>query len=406
VKSLLPDFSGNVLACGLADLASGGALVERDAAGLPVAWRLFGYGPFTVTQNGATVAGEFTAEHGRTIMSHAARKAARVPVDSEHTLKSLADLLGVEESAVAGVLSRPAGALGFGTLALRADGLWLQAVEWLELARKVIAQGVLRYFSPVVRGLADGRLRVTSVALTNTPAIDGLTELVARGEDEDVPAAGAATVSGRHPADAEGGHPARKGALVKELLAKLGALIQVDGIALSDTGEAPADVVVKIEALSAELSALRAAKASGEAFLGGVRECLALAAEDSLAVAQGKVLALAEQAKDAVALSGRVQALEKAAGEKAKAELIASGRASGKLTAALVEGWAKDQDAATLTAFLKAAPVIVPPGRQVAAGDLAAEDSAALTDGDRRVCALLGCDVLKFEAGRKAARGG
>ena len=42
MKSLLPDFSGNVLACGLADLASGGALVERDAAGLPVAWRLFG----------------------------------------------------------------------------------------------------------------------------------------------------------------------------------------------------------------------------------------------------------------------------------------------------------------------------------------------------------------------------
>jgi phage I-like protein len=389
--------------CPLRSLAMSGqeigarATVQRDDDGLPVAWRLFGIGPLSITQGGAVYTGEFTAEHGRTMMEHARRKKARVPVDSEHFLKSLADEIGVEEQDAAAVFAGKAAAMGFGDLALRDDGLWIEKVEWVPLARRVLQQGVLRYFSPVVRGLVDGRLRVTSVALTNTPALDGLDELVAKGEDDD---------NGGSAPTATGRPPAREGVetVNKELLAQLAALLSLDAVALSDDGSAPAAIIEKMQALAAEIAALRAAVAEKTAFVAGVKDTLALADGDGLAVLQGKVLALAAQAKDAVALSERVQALERTAAEKARAELITRGLAEGRLTQALVDGWAQSQDAAVLTAYLASAPVIVPVGRTVRDGDLPKAATAALSEMEVKVCRAAGLSAKQIDE-ITAARG-
>jgi hypothetical protein len=111
--------------------------VQLDATGVPVAWRLFPFGAFTITKDGETFAGEFTAAHAERILAHARQKGKghKVPIDAEHGLKALADRLGVEEADLVPLLNRRAVTLGFGALALReeppeAAGLWLEDVEW------------------------------------------------------------------------------------------------------------------------------------------------------------------------------------------------------------------------------------------------------------------------------------
>lgn len=404
---LLSGYVGNVLAAGLHEMGGATATVERDADGLPVAWRLFGFGPFTITRDGQTFAGEFGREHGERIVAHARQKREKIPIDSEHFLHAMAEELGTDEGDLAALTSRRTLAMGFGALALRADGLWIEGVEWVPLARRVLAQGVVRWYSPVVRGLADGRLRVTSVALTNSPALDGLDKLVAGAESDD---AAAATAAARHAADTQGGD-ARKGASrMQSLLAKLGALA---GLAAADAAALTAEsaetaLLPKLEPLLTELPALRKRTAAGEALMAELRTGLALAAEAPAAAVKGAVLALVEKQKaDALALSeisGRVQALESEKTERERRTLIERGLAEGKLTPALVEAWADKQDGAALSAFLAAAPVIVAPGQTVRRSDLRGDDSVALSAVDRKVAELLGIAPETMEKTKKAQK--
>jgi phage I-like protein len=90
-------------------------------------------------------------------------------------------------------------------LEAREDGLWAR-VEWTDTAREHLAAREYRYFSPVLR-LEDKTRRPLALlhaALTNTPAINGQTPLVAR--------CGGATGADLPPADlpagADGPHPA------------------------------------------------------------------------------------------------------------------------------------------------------------------------------------------------------
>jgi len=68
------------------------------------------------------------------------------------------------------------------------DGLWATAIEWTAKAKDYLAGREYRYLSPVLLGSkkdADGYYRPVyfhSAALTNTPAIDGMKPLVAKGE--------------------------------------------------------------------------------------------------------------------------------------------------------------------------------------------------------------------------------
>lgn len=78
-------------------------------------------------------------------------------------------------------------------LEVREDGLWAK-VEWTNQAEEYITQREYRYFSPVLRLDPESRRprELMNVALTNTPAIRGLTPLVAKW-------GGGALVSGESP---------------------------------------------------------------------------------------------------------------------------------------------------------------------------------------------------------------
>ena len=64
-------------------------------------------------------------------------------------------------------------------LTFKADGIYAK-VEWTERAKKYLTNGEYRYLSPVilVRNRDKKAIQLHSVALTNTPAINGMTPIV------------------------------------------------------------------------------------------------------------------------------------------------------------------------------------------------------------------------------------
>ena len=195
-----------------------------------------------------------------------------------------------------------------------------------------------------------------------------------------------------------------------KLLEKLGAILGIDQVALSEDGSAPAEILTGLTNLNTEIVALRSERQTTAQVLDGIRDALGLSAEDGLAVAQGKILALAETAKaDAAALStitDRVQALETAKADGEKQELIQRGLREGKLTSAMAEGWAPKQDTAVLKSYLESAPPVCKPGQTVLTRDLPAGDNVALSDTDKRVAALLGVKPEDMQATKKQLRTG
>ncbi len=70
-----------------------------------------------------------------------------------------------------------------GSLELREDGLWATQVEWTERARELLRSGEYRYFSPVIYWTDEDCSDIAAlgpVALTNDPAMQGVTPLAAK----------------------------------------------------------------------------------------------------------------------------------------------------------------------------------------------------------------------------------
>ena len=184
MKPLLAKFSGNTLAAGLQELdTTGSPAVQLDAQGIPVAWRLFSYGRFSLTRDGLTVAGEFEPEHAAAIVAYFLRKGVRIPIDSEHFLYRLAQKLGVSETDALATIPDGKVAMGYGDLQQRADGLWVANIEWGPFARQLMSEMIYRYFSPVFRGLTDDRLRITSIGMMEVPATDNQVDVMAAGAE-------------------------------------------------------------------------------------------------------------------------------------------------------------------------------------------------------------------------------
>lgn len=388
--------TANALALGIHELA-GDRPVIRDGNGVPVAWRLFAFGPFAITRNGQTLQGEFTPEAAAAIMEHYATKGTKIPLDSEHFLFRLAEQLGVGESEVAAALPDGRGTFGYAALELREDGLWVADVEYVPLARRLMAEGVFRYWSPVIRGLSDGRLRITSVAFTNSPAIDGMDSFAARAETDSPWASAdalAASIDGMAPSN-HSSETNKEPHRMNKLLASLASLLGMDSIALSDD-QVPADVVAKIDALAEELPALRAASTGQAQFLAGVKDALALGAEPTLDQAKAAVLGLHAKAGQADQLKARVDALALDAETRKRDEIIAEGVAEGKLTKAMIDGYWGEQDAAALAAFLAVAPVVVP-GGEIDRTQIRQPDAVALSSVDATVAKACGMDSAQVQ---------
>lgn len=396
----------NTLALDLQDLrtaaAAGDSPVIVDEKGVPTAWRLFAFGPLSITRGGQTFRGEFTEEAADAIMEYFGRKGGKIPLDSRHFLFRLAEKLNVSEREVAEMLPDGRGTFGYAALEKREDGLWVTDVEYVPMSYRLMAEGVFRYFSPVIRGLQDGRLRVTSVAFTNEPALDGLDSLAAEADEGNTGSADALAASLDAVAVSVKNRKRKEEAGMKKLLEKLAPLLGMDTIALSEDSAVPEDVVRKMTDLAGEIKDLRRGRDVQKAFLGSVSDCLALGEDADLKSAEAAILGLHAKAGQADGMKVRLDALELEAETRKRDEVIARGVAEGKLTKAMIDGdWCKGQDAAALSAFLKTAPVVVPVDR-VRTDTLQQPDAVALSDDQRQTLTLLG--VTDEEQQKEAAK--
>jgi len=367
--------------------------VVRDENGVPAAWRLFAYGPFSITRDGKTLSGEFTPEAADAIMAHHRQKGGKIPLDSRHFLFRLAEHFGVSEQQVASLLPDGRGTFGYAALEAREDGLWLTDVEYVPLAYSLMAEGVFRYFSPVIRGLADGRLRITSVAFTNEPAIDRLESLAADTGEEPVFGsvdALAASLDAVAASATAAAHKGKKEPVMEKLLVALASLLGMDSIALSDDNTVPEDVVSKINDLAGEVDTLRAGREAQRSFIATAAEALALGDDPDLNKIEAAIRGMKAKAGQADELKSRLDALELEAETRRRAEVVQRGLEEGKLTKALIESeWGKAQDAAALEAYIANAPVLVP-GDRVNTKKLRQPDTVTLSDDDRTILSLVG----------------
>lgn len=242
------------------------------------------------------------------LMAQAALRASDFVIDFEHqTLHKEAN-------------GQPAPAAGwFKSLQFRpGDGLYATDVRWTPRAAAMIAAGEYRYLSPVFHYAPDGRvLALGPAALTNTPGLDGLTDLSR--------AALSAYFTEVSP--------------MKDLLKALGL----------------AETATEAEALAA-LSALRASHTAAltAATAEFATDTLKYVPIATLSAVQGE---LAAANTKLAALTAERQTAEVDA-------VVGEALAAGKLTPATKE-WATGlgkSDLAALKAFIAAAPVVTKPG--------------------------------------------
>ncbi len=298
----LSNFLGAFL---MASMSAVQAAVERDARGVPTAFRVVKTGKtiFDDLGTGKQVEAEITVEDVAEFEASFKAGGRLIPMDAEHFLAHLATQLGkaegelVEENKLLGEMA----CAGLLSLEVRNGGteLWAKVEKLAGRASDLLAASgdkLYGYFSPMFRGLKEGPLRITSIALTNTPATRGLDVLAAS-------------------------------ALPADQLKTLGAALGLDEAACS--GKSAADLlpiaVAKVTGLSKALADLTT-KANA----------------------------------DAAALT----ALRTAQDTAAKKALLDQAEAEGKLTPALRKDWAEGQDLMALSAWVKHAPKVVPVGGQ------------------------------------------
>lgn len=189
VRDLLAEALERVEAAALPLTCAGGALQPAArltvaalgrAGGEPVSeFLLIPFGEVTVER---PVAGEsfvFARAHAESAKRWFDRMGRKLAIDYEHqsfeALNTRSDGL------------RPA-AGWIGGLEVRDDGLWAVNVTWTERARTLLGSGEYRYFSPVILWTDEDRTDVAAlgpVALTNDPAMHGVTALAASRQSAD-----------------------------------------------------------------------------------------------------------------------------------------------------------------------------------------------------------------------------
>ena len=363
--------------------------VVRDSAGVVSAFRVFKPGPLGLTIEGEPISGEITAADIRSILDHHALKGEPIPVDCEHLLMLLADLKGVDEAdfvKAEPILGEKASA-GRVRLSERNGELWATVEKWCDRARELLsgtADAMYYHFSPVLRGLKKNAPRLTSFALTNTPALNGLETLAASGERS----YGFVT--------APTGKPQTQGHPMKNLIVTLAGLLGLDAAAFSGEG-------VNLEPLlTAAAKKIETLDAACGKFVGAVKDALNLSDAPSPEVAVGLIASLATKGRADHAALADAQAKIVDFEKIAKTRLIAQLKGEGKLAEAQT-AWAEAQDVAALSEFAKNAPVVVPLKRitdpNAKLGDEA--DAVRMTDADTTVARACGLDPAKVAATNK-----
>ena len=361
--------------------------VRRDAEGVPIAFRVLRPGTLRFAKKGRRYWLPISKSVIEGIVEFAQSRGNSIPIDAEHFLRHAAKRLGMEEIEVSKLLGEKATA-GLVELTNEGGELWANVKKWSARARELLKGDGLEmyaYFSPVLRGIPDA-MHVSSIALTNDPAMDGVPSLVLSGAGDDETILFATNEQ----------KEMRMNTLMK-LAALLGlASVELDGGAV---GEAEIERIA-----TAAVDRIEAAKASVGAFFAAISPAVELSSDATLQDAAGVILSQLEAGKvSATELAGvKARLGELEAGEKDR--LIVELKADGRLTEAM-EPWAKQRTVAALTAWAENAPVVVPQDRKVLPSDRVADDvdELALTDADVKVARACGLEPKRVAevAGKK-----
>lgn len=338
--------------------SSTGAGVFRDTDGVPVEWTLFSVGDTRYCQEGGDGLIRLTSDDLDAIVAHYEKKGEEIPVDSEHFLHYLAEKHGLEEREALALLPSGIAALGFGKLARLGDDLRIH-VNWTPSGRAFLRDRIFKYFSPVIRGFQKGPLRVTSVAMTNTPAINHLDALCARAEKTTT----------------------RKDKDMSKLEKALAKLLGRDSVALAAEGD------------GGGLDDLAAGVEEKAAIIEQVAKLLNLDSGASLDEIIAALTAEVEKAKAADEKQAKLDELAAAAERSEHDRLVAKGRAERKIVDADMD-YINSLDSKALSAYLEhAAPKFPapldnkPPERR---------DAVSLTSEDKAACRRLNIPEDKF----------
>ena len=377
------------------DSADASSAVVRDDAGVPERFCVLKRGPIHLSCDGRIIEGVVAASDLAEIAGYYELKKTLIPVDCQHYLQQLADTLGEDETALVEQipLLGERAAAGFVALELERDSkgsalaLWANVASWTGRARALLSRegssdgAAILYYSPTVRGLTGGGLRISSIALTNSPSINGLPAIGGVLAACEGPAADTANLENKPK------HAREKTMKLEELLISARTLLTGldSSVALDDEPaqksflDSLRDLVALRDKLDSTLAELRPALSLGEK-----------AGLDALA---GKALAMAEQVKsldsDRAALGERLEKLEKSERQRGIDQLMRDGKLSDAM-----RPWAERQSAAALSDWAATAPVIVP--RERRATDTP-PDKAALSDADKTIALRCGIDPQKLD---------
>jgi len=351
--------------------------VKRDRNGVPEEWTLLHAGINRLVKNGKEYELRLSREDLDAIASYQANKGEAIPVDSNHYLHLLAERHGVEESEALRLIPSGVAAMGFGTLHREEDELRIR-VEWTPTAYELLKEKIFRYCSPVVRGLKEGPIRITSVAMENEPALNDADVLAAGSEDDDPDDTGRSTIALKQPSDP-----------MERALGHLLGRELWDEIVLSGEDDETAAFERTAAAIEAKAETIAA-----------VREGLGVKDDEPDGVLPGVLKAVRDRADEADTLRRELDTLACAAERKRKDELIARGLQEGKLTNALAENWAKDQDCAVLAAYLEHAPAAVP-GRMEFGPDRKAVRCRTLSAADEAMIRKFGFDKEEYQQAKQ-----
>ena len=347
--------------------------VKQDANGVPEEWTLLHAGVNRLVKNGKDYELRLSEEDLDAIAAYQTKKGEAIPIDSNHYLHILAEKHGVEESEALRLIPSGVAAMGFGTLFREGDELRIRA-EWTPGAYELLKEKIFRYCSPVIRGLKEGPIRITSVAMENEPALNCEDVLAAGGEEDvDPDDIGRNTIELKRLQDP----------IERALGRLLGKTVWHESVLSGEDDEEGAfeRTAAAIEAKADVITAMR--------------ESLGIAddePDETMSAALDSVKARAGQAD---AMQQELDTMICAAEEKRKAELIEQGLQEGKLTHAL-EDWAKTQDFAVLASYLEHAPAVVP-GRLAFAPDKQRAPKRNLSAADEEMIRKFGFDKDEYQ---------
>ncbi|MGQ9687284.1 MAG: phage protease [Desulfobaccales bacterium] len=247
-------------------------------------------------------------------------------------------------------------------LEVREDGLWAQ-VEWTGQAEEYIRRREYRYFSPVLRLDPETRRprELMNVALTNTPAIRGLTPLVAKWGGEGQTTASLSGLMEKPGGDFHLDADGETAALLAELKARLGV-----------QGETPGtDLLRKMVEFFRELSGN-----------------LGLPPEANLSQLRGGLEALKAGEEQMGSLQTELAALKTQLKEENALRKVEEAMMAGKISPAQKD-WALSycrRDPESFKIYVDKAPRVVPVGVRLNLGEERGRKHQGLTPEELAVC--------------------